>query len=313
VTASLSATVQSLLSALGALGVLFVFAPLVPGVARKTRAILTGRRGPPVWQLYADLWKLARKGAVYSVTTTWIFRLTPLVTLAATLLASAVIPLDGKRALLSFSGDAVAFAGFLALARYFMVLGAMDTGSSFEGMGASRDVTFASLVEPGLFVAFVALSVASGGLSLSNMLGADLWLRWSVVAPTIVLLAGSVFLLMLAECARVPVDDPTTHLELTMIHEVMVLDSSGPDLALILYGQALKLSLFAAILIDLVLPRSSLPAWGAMALLGAGLTAVGIAVGIVESTMARLRLPKVPLFIASGAALGLFGLILLMR
>lgn len=312
-TTTLSAAVQTLLSPLVALGVLFLASPLVPGIARKTRAILTGRRGPPVWQLYADLRKLASKGAVYSVTTTWVFRLTPLVALAATILASSIVPLDGNRALVSFSGDAVAFAGLLALARFLIVLGALDTGSSFEGMGASRDVTFASLVEPGFFVALVALSVASGALSLSGMLGADLWLRWNVVAPTMVLLAGSIFLLMLAECARVPVDDPATHLELTMIHEVMVLDTSGPDLALILYAHALKLSLFAAILIDLVLPRSTLPLWGATALLGAGLVAVGVAVGVVEAAMARLRLPKVPLFIASGAALGLFGLILLMR
>jgi formate hydrogenlyase subunit 4 len=300
-------------SQLAALGVLLLAAPLVPGVARKTRAMLTGRRGPRVWQLYPDLRKLMLKGTIYSVTTTAVFRLTPLVALATTLLAGVLVPLDGQRALLSFSGDFVALAGLLALGRFFMVLGALDTGSSFEGMGASRDVTFATLVEPGLFVAFVALSVASADLSLSGMLGAQLWTGWDAVAPTMVLLAGSVFVLMLAECARVPVDDPATHLELTMVHEVMVLDTGGPDLALILYAHALKLSLFAAIVVDLVVPRSTLPAWGAIALLGAGLVGVGIAVGVVESTMARFRLPKVPLFIASGSALGLFGLILLLR
>ena len=306
-------TLDALFSSLAALGVLFIAAPLIPGIARKTRAILTGRRGPPVWQLYADLRKLTRKGAIYSVTTTAVFRLTPLVALATIVLASAVVPLDGQRALLSFSGDFVAFAGLLALGRFCIVLGALDTGSSFEGMGASRDVTFATLVEPGLFVAFVTLGVASGGLSLSEMLGGQLWRGWGAMAPTMVLLGGSIFVLMLAECARVPVDDPATHLELTMVHEVMVLDTSGPDLALILYSHALKLSLFAAIVIDILVPRSTLPAWGAIALLGAGLVGVGIAVGVVESTMARFRLPKVPLFIASGSALGLFGLILLLR
>ncbi|MGH7693902.1 MAG: respiratory chain complex I subunit 1 family protein, partial [Gemmatimonadaceae bacterium] len=208
-------TAQAFPSALVALGIVLLLAPLVPGVARKTRAILTGRRGPPVWQLYADLRRLMLKGAVYSSTTTGLFRLTPLVVWSTTILASAILPLDGQRAPISFPGDAIAFAGLLALARFFLVLGAFDTGSSFEGMGASREVTFASLVEPGLFVAFVTLSVASGGLSLSGMLGAELWLRWAVVAPTMVLLAGSIFVLMLAECARVPVDDPATHLELT--------------------------------------------------------------------------------------------------
>jgi formate hydrogenlyase subunit 4 len=145
------------------------------------------------------------------------------------------------------------------------------------------------------------------------MLGAELWLRWGAVAPTMVLLAGSIFVLMLAECARVPVDDPATHLELTMVHEVMLLDTSGPDLALVLYAHAVKLSLFAAIIVDLLIPRSTLPPWSAIVLLGAGVIGVGILVGVVESTMARLRLSKVPLFIASGSALGLFGLILLLR
>ena len=306
-------TTAPVLWQLTALGVLLLAAPLVLGIARKTRAILTGRRGPRVWQLYSDLRKLSLKGAVYSITTTEVFRLTPLVVLATTLLAGALLPLTGQQALLSFAGDFAVFAGLLALGRFFMVLAALDTGSSFEGMGASRDVTFASLVEPGLFVTFVALSVASGALTLSGMLGAELWLRWDAVAPTMVLLAASIFVLMLAECARVPVDDPATHLELTMIHEVMLLYTSGPDLAIVLYAHAVKLSLFAAIIVELLVPRSTLPPWSAIGLLGAGVIGVGILVGVVESTMARLRLSRVPLFIASGSALGLFGLILLLR
>ena len=148
-------------SALGSLGLVALVAPLIPGVATKTRALLTGRRGPPVWQLYADLRKLLRKGAVYSPTTTWAFRLAPLAAVATTLLAATIVPLDGRGALVSFTGDAVAFAYLLGLGRFLLVLGALDTGSSFEGMGASREVSFASLVEPGLFVALVALGVAS--------------------------------------------------------------------------------------------------------------------------------------------------------
>jgi formate hydrogenlyase subunit 4 len=145
------------------------------------------------------------------------------------------------------------------------------------------------------------------------MLGAELWRQWPAIAPALVLVAASVFVLMLAECGRVPVDDPATHLELTMIHEVMVLDHGGPDLGLILYANALKLGLFAAMIVGLVVPRAALPAAASAMLLVGGVLAVGIGVGIVESTIARLRLPRVPLYIASGAALGLFGLILLLR
>jgi len=302
-----------ILSALGSLGALVVAAPVIPGVATKTRALLTGRRGPPLWQPYADLRKLMRKGATYSTTTTWAFRLAPLAVVATTLLASAIVPLDGRRGLVSFTGDAVAFAYLLGLGRFLLVLGALDTGSSFEGMGTSREVSFASLVEPGLFVALVALGVATERLSLTGMFGMELWQRWPVVAPSVILLAVSLFVLMLAECARVPVDDPSTHLELTMIHEVMVLDHSGPDLAFILYANALKMAVFAALILDLIVPRAALGAWGSAAVLVGALIASGIAVGIVESSMARLRMPKVPLFIAGGTALGLFGLILLLQ
>ncbi len=295
------------------LGALVLLAPIVPGVAAKTRAWLTGRRGPPVTQLYSDLGKLSRKGTVYSRTTTWVFRLAPVVLLVTTIIAAALVPLDGTRGLAAFEGDAIAFAYLLALGRFVLVLGALDTGSSFEGMGASREVTFASLVEPALFVSLVGLAVASGQLSLSGMLGPELWHRWSLVAPALALLGASVFVLTLAECARVPVDDPTTHLELTMIHEVMILDHSGPDLALILYASALKLGLFIALLMAMLVPRFALGSLAATAMLVLALVAGGIAVGVVESVMARLRLSKVPLYIAGGGALAFSGLILLLR
>ena len=300
-------------SALLAWAALLLAAPLTPGFATRTKSFLTGRRGPPVWQLYADLWKLVRRGVVYSNTTTWIFRAVPIVLVSTTLIATLLVPLDGRRAILSFSGDVVAFVYLLGLARFILVLGALDTGSSFEGMGASREVTFASLVEPGLFVSLVALAVASDRLSLAGMLGDPLWEGFRGTAPAIVLIAGSIFALMLAECSRVPVDDPATHLELTMIHEVMVLDHSGPDFAMILYANALKLSAFAAIILDLLVRRTHVGPLGATGLLVAALVLAGSAVGTVEAMTARLRLPKVPLYIAGGGALGFFGLILLLQ
>lgn len=301
------------LSAAIALLVLLAGAPLVPGIATRVKSLLTGRRGAPVWQLYADLWKLARRGIVYSDTATVPFRLAPLVLPATTVLAAALVPLDGHSSLLRFSGDVVAFAYLLGLGRFLLVLAALDTGSSFEGMGASREVTFASLVEPGLFLGLATLSIAARDISLTGMLGGVAPPQWAATAPSLIMVAASIFTLALAECSRVPVDDPTTHLELTMVHEVMVLDHSGTDLALILYAGALKLGLFAAIIADVVLPASrAAGAVGALVLLGA-MVVLGVGVGIVESVIARLRLPKVPLYIASGGGLALVGLILLVR
>lgn len=300
----------SALSTALALGLLLLVAPIVPGVATRTRAVLTGRRGSPVWQLYADLWKLVRRGIVYSTTTTGVFRLAPAALLATTLMAAALLPLDGQRSVLHFAGDAVAFAGLLGLGRFLLVLGALDTGSSFEGMGASREVSFAALVEPGLFIALAALGIASHDSSLSVMLGGPA--APAAARGPLVMVAVSLFALTLAECARVPVDDPATHLELTMVHEVMVLDHSGPDLAMILYAGALKLAVFAAIILDVLLPGPRSGGPGFAALFGS-LVALGIGIGIVESVMARLRLPKVPLYLAAASAVGLFGMILLLR
>lgn len=302
-------------SGLAALALLLLAAPIVPGIISRTKAIATGRRGPPVWQLYADLWKLARRGMVYSTTTTWMFRLAPIALLATTLAAATLLPLDGRSGVLRFAGDAVAFAYLLALGRFAIVLGALDTGSSFEGMGASREVAFASLAEVGLFIALAALGIMAHAFSLSDMLGETPARTFAVGAASgsSVMLAVSLFALALVECSRVPVDDPATHLELTMIHEVMVLDHSGPDLAMILYASALKLALFAGIIVSVLIPGPRLSGWMGLVSLFGAFVVVGAAVGIIESVMARLRLPSVPLYIAAGSSLALFGLILQFR
>jgi formate hydrogenlyase subunit 4 len=296
-----------------ALALVLVIAPAISGVATRTRAVLTKRRGPPVFQLYLDLLKLGRRGAVFSETTTWVFRAAPIVMLATSLTAATIVPFGGRAALIHFNGDVVAFAYALALGRFFLVLSALDTGSSFEGMGASREVTFGSLVELGLFLAFATLAAATRALSLSGMLGEPLARSWmSTGAAAIAMTAASLFVLLLAECARVPVDDPSTHLELTMIHEVMVLDHSGPDLALILYSSALKLSVFGALIVGVLVPGPDLPIGASLAILAGGLVAIGIGVGIVEAAMARLRLPKVPLYLAGASSLALFSLVLVL-
>jgi formate hydrogenlyase subunit 4 len=300
-------------SGLIALGILGVVAPALPGVAGKTKSLLTGRRGPPVLQLYADLGKLVRKGRVYSRTTTLIFRAGPVVVLASLIVAALFLPLDGQEAPARFTGDLVAFAGLLALGRFALTLAGLDTGSSFEGLGASREVTIASFAEPTMFLCFIALVLATGDLSLSGMLGTPLAAAWPRAGASLSLVGISLFVLLLAENSRVPVDDPATHLELTMIHEVIVLDHGGPDLALILYSSALKLALFGVLVVSVFVPRASFSGPAALALLLAGLAVVAVAVGVVESVMARLRLVRVPQLLVGAAVLALFATILQFR
>ena len=299
--------------ALSALVVLMLFAPAMPGITTRTRSLLTGRRGAPVMQLYYDLWKLVRKGTVYSTTTTWIFRAGPIVVLASLVVATLFLPLDGQRSLAHFGGDLVAFAALLALGRFAIVLAGLDTGSSFEGMGASREVTVATFAEPTLFLCFLALVLATGDLSLNGMLGVPLAAAWPRAAASLTLVGLSLFVLLLAENSRVPVDDPTTHLELTMIHEVIVLDHSGPDFALVLYGSALKFTLFAALVVCLFVPRAGLAPAAAIAALVLGLAVVAAAVGVVESVMARLRMVRVPQLLVGASVLSAFALVLLLR
>ena len=191
-----------------ALSGVLLLAPALPGIATRTKALLTGRRGAPVLQLYADLAKLARKGVVYSRTATVVFRAAPVVLTASVLVAALLLPLDGRTAIFSFTGDLVAFAGLLALGRFALVLAALDTGSAFEGMGSSREVTVAAFAEPALLLAFTVLVLATGSLSLGGMLGVPLATAWPGVVPSLVLAGASLFMLLLAENARVPVDDP---------------------------------------------------------------------------------------------------------
>ncbi len=296
-----------------ALVLLLVVAPLLPGLAVKTKAVLTGRRGPPVLQLYFDLRKLVRKGMVRSTTTTWVFRAGPVVSLVVLIAAALLLPLDGHAAPAHFAGDLVAFAALLALGRFALVLAALDTGSSFEGMGASREVTFATFAEPALFLCFVALLLATGEPTLSGMLGPPLLAAWRHAAPSLALIGIAMFVLLLVENSRVPADDPATHLELTMVHEVIVLDHSGPDLAIVLYGSALKLALFGALVVELFVPRAALSDGASLGVLLVGLLLVALAVGVVESVMARLRLTRVPQLLVGASALSLIGIILLLR
>jgi len=293
------------------LAALLALPPLLLGIVNRTKAVFAGRVGPPLVQPYLDLAKLLRKGAVYSRTTTWVFRAGPVIGLAAVAAAGLLLAMGGAPAALSFGGDFVLFAYLLGLARFFTALAALDTGSPFEGMGAAREVTFASLAEPALFLCLLVLARATGTISLSGMLGAALPAAWGSAGPALLLAAIALFVIALAENARIPVDDPNTHLELTMIHEVMVLDHGGPDLAFILYGASLKLFLFGAILSRLVFRGGGALAAEGLFFLGVLVFAVGV--GVVESVMARLRMVRVPQLLVGASVLAVFALVLLLR
>jgi len=306
------------------LHILFVlaFPPLLLGVIAKTKAWFAGRVGPPILQPYYDMARLFQKGSVFSTSTTWVFRAGPVVALATTALAACIVPLANSRpdastgalqglAPLSFTGDMILLAYLLGLGRFFTTAAALDTGSSFEGMGAAREATFACLAEPALFLGFVVLAKLSGSLRLDEMLGGSLAADWATYGAPLALVLLSWFIVLLAENCRIPFDDPNTHLELTMVHEVMVLDHSGPAFGMVLYGAAMKLFLFAALVVRMVLPPAA--PWVAWPALAAGLLLLAVLIGIVESTMARLRLTHVPLLLVAACLLSAFGVVLLMR
>jgi formate hydrogenlyase subunit 4 len=287
---------------------LLLVPPLLLGVINKTKAWFAGRTGPPLLQPYRDVWKLLFKGAVLSRTTTWLFRAGPIVSLAAVLGAGLVLPLASNSSPLSFPGDVVVFAGLLGLGRFFIMVAALDTGSSFEGMGASREAAFAALAEPALFLSIAILCVPARSASFAGAFGQLPWTSWGFEHPTYLAAALSLFVVLLAENSRIPVDDPNTHLELTMIHEVMVLDHSGPDLGFILYGGAVKLFVIGALLTHVLLPIPAGGGWRAVVLLCGGEIVLAILVGVVESVTARLRLPRVPQFLVGATVLAAIGL-----
>ncbi len=279
-----------------------LLAPLLSGVINRTKAVFAGRRGSPLLQSYRDLAKLLRKGAVYSRTTTWVFRAAPAISLASVAAALTILPVPGSPAPVSFPGDLILFAYCLGLMRFVTVIAALDTGSSFEGMGASREVQFAALAEPALLLGLAALARSGDSLSLSGIFAGLSRSSWAASGPALALVASALLIVFLAENSRIPVDDPNTHLELTMIHEVMILDYSGPDLALVLYGASLKLWVTGSLIVNLVLSPWELPSPLAFAAFAGGMGVLAVAVGAIESVMARLPLAKVPqLLVGAGA------------
>jgi len=279
-----------------------LLAPLLPGIINKVKAWVAGRRGPPVLQLYYDLAKLWKKGVVLSTAVSPAHVAGPAVAWIAIIGAAMLLPVGPAGASLSFRGDALLFVYLLALARFCLACAALDTGSAFEGMGSAREVSYAVLAEAAILTALLTLCVQTGSVSLVTMLAPS-------AGTGAALLAAGLFGVLLAENSRVPFDDPNTHLELTMVHEAMILDHSGPPLAVILHGASMKLLLFTVLLAEAVLPLGKLPLWQAAGALAASVFVVTVAVGLTESLLARLAFRRVPLLLTTSFLLCLFALL----
>jgi formate hydrogenlyase subunit 4 len=270
---------------------------LITGLVNRTKALWAGRKGPPLLQSYFDVMRLLRKRPVYSSVTTPVFRLGPIVVLASVLASGAFIPLLRDFSPLRLPFDFVAAAYLWGLGRIAMTLAALDTGSAFEGMGASREATYGALAEPALFLGLGTLSAATGQSTFAGLL------HLGFSSPDRIAVAGlcavAFFIVLLVEAARVPVDDPNTHLELTMIHEVMILDHSGPELAALQYTAAMKMTICAALVAGLINPLTESRGPVLVGLVNVALMAtIAIGVGCVESLIARLKLRSIPQFIA---------------
>jgi len=309
-------------------GLALLLSPLLLGILNQVKAKFAGRDGAPFLQPYYTIWKLLHKGAVYSRTTTWVFRAGPIIGLAAIMATLVLLPIGGCPSLLSFQGDLIVFAYLLGLARFVTILAALDTGSAFEGMGASREATYSAIAEPALLLGLAALAHAlPGGVvvpdhlaglgvtamhdaSLSNLLLGLTMAHWMKLGVVIALVAMAFWIVTLVENCRVPFDDPNTHLELTMIHEVMVLDHSGPDFAFITYGACLKLWVLGSLVVGLLLPFHTGMLYVDLPVAILGMFAMAAAVGVVESVIARVRFVYVPQLLVAAVVLSAFALAL---
>jgi len=265
------------------------------GIVIRTKSILSGRKGPGILQPLKDIWRLFRKGAVYSETSSFIFRIAPSIYFSTVIMAIFLIPFDSYPGILSFRGDFVFFAYVLALGKFFMIIGAMDTGSSFEGMGASREALYSMLAEPAFFVLMGSFALLTGYTSFfeifSNLhFGSYISYALGTLATFVLVIVAMI------ENSRMPIDDPKTHLELTMVHEVMILDNSGFDLGLILYTTHLKFAMYGALIANFLVP-SGLALYYSIIVFIAIQILFAISVGIIESFMARFRMTHNPQFI----------------
>jgi formate hydrogenlyase subunit 4 len=293
---------------------LIVFTSLFfTGIIIKTKSILSGRKGPGILQPMKDILRSLRTGSVYSTTTSIIFRLAPTIYIATIIMAILFVPFGNQKGVLSFNGDFVFFAYALALGKFFMIIAALDTGSSFEGMGASREALYSMLAEPAFFILMGSFSLLTGYTSFAGIFGS---LHYgSYISYGLGALASFVFVVIaLIENSRMPLDDPKTHLELTMVHEVMILDNSGFDLGLIMYASHLKFAMYGAIIANFFL-TPGYQWFYSVAIFFVVQVIFATIIGIVESFSARFRMNHNPQFILMFTSISLLiflGVLLIM-
>jgi formate hydrogenlyase subunit 4 len=309
--------IRDWLTQLVQLAAVLVLAPLLTGVTRKVKARLLRRRGPPLLQPYRDLLKLIRKETVVAENASWLFRSAPYVIFATTWVAAALIPTFATGLTFSAGADLIVIVGLLGTARFFLALAGLDVGTSFGGIGSSREMMFASLAEPAMLMVVFTVSLFAGSTQLSTisayMLGPQMGLSISLALAIVALIIVS-----LAENARIPVDNPATHLELTMVHEAMILEYSGRHLAVIEAAASLKLLLYMSLIACMFAPWGTAVAGGGAAAYSIGLVAYAIklAVGgfllvVFETATAKMRVFRVPEFLGVALMLGLLGAMLL--
>jgi formate hydrogenlyase subunit 4 len=283
------------------------------GIIIRTKSISSGRKGPGIFQPIKDVIRLFKKGAVFSETTTIIFQIAPSIYFASVVMAMLVIPFGNTKGIISFNGDFVFFAYVLALGKFFSIISALDTGSSFEGMGASREALYSMFAEPAFFILMGSFSLLTGHTSFVEIFSAlDFGSYISFMLGT---LATYVFVMIaMIENSRMPIDDPKTHLELTMVHEVMILDNSGFDLGLILSASYLKFAIYGALIANFFI--GTMPLYFSIPLFFGIQFLFAMVVGILESFMARFRMSHNPQFIFTLSSVSLlifFGVLLVLK
>lgn len=299
------------------MAVVLLVAPLLIGLIRKIKARLVRRRGPPLIQVYRDLLRLLRKEVVLAENASWLFRVIPYLVFAATWVAAALVPTFALGLTFSWSADLIAIVGLLGSARFFLALAGLDIGTSFGGIGSSREVMIASVAEPALIIVVFTLALIAGSTQLSTIAGVmetpGIGLRVSLALALFALI-----IVAIAENGRIPVDNPATHLELTMVHEAMVLEYSGRHLALIEAASALKLLLYISLIACVFAPWGLASATAAPAALAIGFTAYlgklavgGALLAVFETSIAKMRVFRVPVFLGAALMLALLAVLLM--
>ncbi len=294
---------------------LLLVAPLLSGIIKTLKARLQTRRGPGVLQSYRDIFKLLRKGMVIPETASWIFSATPYIVFVTAALVGLMIPMTTTDAPLSLFGGVLAVVYLLALGRFFLALGGLDAGSSFGGLGSSREMTLSAIAEPAMMLAIFTVALAASSTNLSEMAKVAVSQSWKFLAPSQMLAFAALFIVLIAETGRIPVDNPATHLELTMIHEAMILEYSGPYLALLEWGASIKQLVLMTLVVNTFFPFGLSADWTARGL-GLGLifyltkmVLLACLIVLVETTNAKLRLFRVPELLMVSFILGALALI----